>query len=151
MIDRRYRKRMQAYWKRTEARGRRSIERLDITSWFDYWHTHIVWYGRGNTRPENIPQIAATTVRLLQHFEMLAKARSEPIQIWACLCGNTIDNAVYAHSQNPNGSPYPHDFHKVTWDTSVPDWVAATVPTNTHQIGMTSHDGKAVYLVRLRA
>ncbi|GAB3361929.1 hypothetical protein [Lysobacter tyrosinilyticus] len=150
-MDRRYRKRMQAYWARAEARGRRNIDRLDLTSWFDYWHTHVDWYGRGNTRPENGPEIAATTVRLLQHLEMLAKDRSEPIQLWATLCGNTMDNAVYAHSQNPNGSPYPHDYHAVTWDPPVPDWVAAAVPSGTHQIGMANYDGEVVYLVRQRA
>jgi hypothetical protein len=151
MMDRRYHKRMQTYWKRAEARERRSIERLDITSWFDYWHTHVDWHGRGNNRSENIPEIAATTVRLLQHFELLAKGRAEPIQLWASLCSNTMDNAVYAHSQNPNGSSYPHDFHEVTWDASVPDWVAAAVPSNTHQIGMASYDDGPVYLIRLRA
>jgi hypothetical protein len=142
---------MQAYWARAEARGRRNIDRLDLTSWFDYWHTHVDWYGRGNTRPENVPKIAAATVRLLQHLEGLAKDRSEPIQLWATLCGNTMDNAVYAHSPNPNGSVYAHDFHAVTWDSPVPDWAAAAVPSATHQIGMASYDGEVVYLVRQRA
>ncbi|MES2820886.1 MAG: hypothetical protein V4812_18080 [Pseudomonadota bacterium] len=150
-MDRRYRKRMQAYWARAEARGRRNIDRLDLTTWFDYWHTHVDWNGRGNTRPENIPEIAVTTIRLLQYLELLAKDRSEPIQLWATLCGNTMDNAVYAHSQNPNGTVYPHDFHAVTWNPPVQDWLAAAVPSGTHQIGMARYGGEVVYLVRLRA
>lgn len=148
-MDRRYRKRMQAYWARAEARGRRSIDRLDLTSWFDYWHTHVDWYGRGNSRSENIPEIAAATVRLPHYLEMAASGRSEPIQIWATLCGNTMDNAVCAHSKNPNGTVYPHDFPGVTWDSPVPDWVADAVP-NTHQVGTTSSGGEVVYLVRRR-
>ena len=150
-MERRYRKRMQAYWSRAEARGRRNIDRLDLTSWFDYWHTHVDWYGRGNSRAENIPEIAATTVRLLQYFETLAQGRSEPIQLWATLCGNTMDNAVYAQSPNPNGTPYPHDFAAVAWDTVAPDWVSAAVPGTTHQIGTASYDGEVVYLIRQRA
>ena len=142
-MDRRYRKRMQAYWSRAEARGRRNIDRLDLTSWFDYWHTHVDWYGRGS-RTENIPEIAAATVRLLQYLEMRARGRSEPIQLWATLCGNTMDNAVYAHSPNPNGTPYPHEFAAATWDVPVPDWVSAAVPGTSHQIGTASYDGEVV-------
>lgn len=149
-MDRRYRKRMQAYWARAEARGRRQIDQLDMTSWFDYWHTHVDWYGRGNSRPENVPEIAAATVRLLQYLETLARDRSEPIQLWATLCGNTMGNAVHAHSRNPNGTAYPHSFHEVAWDLAVPDWVTASVPGGTHQIGMASDDGEVVYLVRRR-
>lgn len=149
-MDRRYRKRMQAYWARAEARGRRKIDDLDLSSWFDCWHTHVDWYGRGINRPENIPEIAAATVRLLRYLEMIAKDRPEPIQLWATLCGNTMNNAVYAHSRNPNGTIYPHDFPGVTWDSPAPDWAASAVP-NTHQIGTTCYDDGVVYLVRQRA
>jgi hypothetical protein len=150
-MDRRYRKKMQAYWSRVEARGCQNIDRLDLTSWFDYWHTHVDWNGRGNSRAENIPEIAAVTIRLLRYFEMHAKARSEPLQLWATLCGNTMDNAVYAHSPNPNGTPYPHHFPETTWDVAVPDWVSAAVPGTTHQVGTTSYDGEVGYFVRQRA
>ncbi|MEG3792609.1 hypothetical protein V1318_21015 [Lysobacter sp. CCNWLW3] len=150
-MDRRYRKRMQAYWARVEARGRRHIDRLDLTGWFDYWHTHVDWYGRGNSRPENAPEIAAATVRLLQYLELLAKDRPEPIQLWATLCSNTMDNAVYAHSQNPNGTACPRDFRAVTWDPPVPGWVSAAIPSGGHQIGMASYGGEVVYFVRKRA
>ncbi|WP_139215459.1 hypothetical protein [Lysobacter sp. cf310] len=149
-MDRRYRKRMQAYWARAEARGRRQIDRLDMNSWFDFWHVHVDWYGRGNTGPENVPEIAAATVRLLQYLETFAKDRSEPIQLWATLCSNTMDNAVHAHSRNPNGTAYPHGFHAVDWDPTVPDWVAAAVPVGTHQIGSVGDAGEVVYFVRRR-
>ncbi|WP_051293716.1 hypothetical protein [Pseudoduganella violaceinigra] len=140
---------MQAYWARAESRGRCNIDRLDFTGWFDYWHTHLDLYGRGNCRPENIPEIAAATVRLLLYMELRGKARPEPIQYWATLCGNTMDNAVYAHSPNPNGSAYPHDFPGVTWDSPAPDWMMAAMPA-THQLGSASYDGEIVYLVRAR-
>jgi hypothetical protein len=141
---------MQAYWARAEARGRRTIDALDKAGWFDDWHTHIDWRGRGNARPENVPEIAAVAVRLLHRLENATEDRSEPIQLWATLCGNTMNSAVHAHSQNPNGSAFPHDFHDVAWDSPVPDWLSAVVPRDTHQIGMAESGDERVYLVRKR-
>jgi len=148
-MDRRYYRRMQAYWARAEARGRRKIDMLDLTSWLDYWHTHIDWRGRGNRRTENRPAIAMATVRLLCYLELRAKSRRELIQLWATLCENTMDNAVYAQSINPNGPTDPHDFLGVTWDPPVPEWAATAIPA-THQLGMVNYDGNVLYLVRAR-
>jgi len=160
-MNRRYRKKMQAwrarkkmraYWAHAEMRERRTIDRLNFTSWFNLWHTHPDWYGRGNTHPSDIPEIAAMTVRLLRYMEMRAQGRSEPIQLWAMLHGNrgnAADNAVYAHSPNPYDTPYPCDFPMVTWDAPVPDWVSTVVP-DTHQIGTGSDDNGFVYFIRQR-
>ena len=149
-MDHRYHKRMLAYWARMEARGRHKIDQRDFSSWFDYWHTHLDWYGRGNSRPENQTEIAAATIRLLQYAETISQNRLEPIQIWATLSSNTMDNAVYIHSPNPNASIFPHDFYGVSWDTPVPDWLKMDVP-NTHEIGKTSYNDITVYNIRKRA
>ena len=150
-MDRRYQKRMSAYWARAEARGCRSIDRLNLSGWFDYWHTHVDWYGRGNARPENRLDVATSTIRLLRYLEGRAQSRHEPLQAWATLCTNTMDNAIYAHSPNANGTPYPNDFHGVQWDAPVPQWVSTAATDSTHEIGTVSYDGDVVYLVRKRA
>ncbi len=148
-MDHRYRKRMQAYWARVEAREHRKIDRLDIMSWFDYWHTHIDWRGRCKAHPENIQAVISTGIRLLQHLELRAKNRPEPIQLWATICSNTMDNAVYAHSKNPNGNDYPHDFQGVIWDYPVPNWIMALLSTS-HQVGMLNYDDEIIYIIRRR-
>ncbi len=150
-MDRHYRKRMSAYWARAVAKGCRQIDRLDFSSWFDYWHTHIDWYGRGNDRPENRSDVAKATISLLKYLEQRAQATTyAPIQIWATLCPNTIDNAVYAHSVNPNGTPYPHDFHGVQRDASVPEWLSAEVIDDSYDIGLISDDGEITCFIRPR-
>src|SRR3569833_1211274 len=104
---------MQRHWAEAEARGLAAIDNLDSTSRFDLWHTHVDWKGRGNSRPENVAAVNVCAVRLLQHLESRLRTRSEPVQTWVALCPDTRDTAVYAHSPNPNGSEFPHDFYYV--------------------------------------
>ena len=148
-MDRRYRKRMAAYWVRAEARACRRIDALDISSWFDCWHTHVDWYGRGNSREESREDVAASTVRVLTHLAERAETRHEPLQIWATLCNDTMDNAVYAHSPNPNGTAYPNEHHGVLWGKPVPEWVSAAVNA-THEVGVAGHGDGVVYVIRPR-
>jgi hypothetical protein len=148
-MDRRYRKRMAAYWARAEARARRKIDALDLSSWFDFWHTHVDWYGRGNAHIENRADVAASTVRVLRHLEERAGLREEPFQVWATLCNDTMDNAVYAHSPNPNGTAYPEVHRGVLWGAPVPKWVSAAVDA-AHEVGAFSRGEGFVYVVRRR-
>ena len=146
-MDRRYRKRMDRHWAAAEARGRSAIDRLDPTSWFDQWHTHVDWNGRGNSRPENAVAVNACAVRLLQYLESRLSARTEPVQAWASLCPSTMDTAIYAHSANPNGSDFPHDFSYVNWSAPVPTAVAAIVPPG-YQLGLARYGESSWYVVQ---
>jgi hypothetical protein len=148
-MDRRYRKRMAAYWARAETRACRKIDGLDLSSWFDYWHTHVDWDGRGNAHAENRADVAASTVRVLRHLATRAEVRHEPLQIWATLCSDTMSNAVYAHSPNPNGTPYPAEHRGVSWGESVPKWVDAAVDP-AQEVGTTGHGTDLVYVIRPR-
>lgn len=150
-MDRRYRKKMNAHWARAETKARRTVDSLDLSSWFDNWHTHVDWHGKGNSCQENRADVAAATVRLLQHIEHRATGRREPIQLWAMLFGDTRYNAVYAHSKNPNGTPFPHSFGDVAWGKLAPDWMTAAVPDDTYEIGTASDADEVVYLIRRRA
>jgi hypothetical protein len=143
---------MTNYWARSEARARCSIDRLNFSSWFDFWHTHIDWNGRGNSQLGNRQDVAAATIRLLNYLELRAQDRREPIQLWATICDNTMDNAVYAHSPNPNRDSYPNDFKGTQWDASIPDWLAAVVHGGKFEVGayLGPYSDGAVYMVRKR-
>lgn len=147
-MDRRYRKRMTAYWARAESRGRCNIDRLDLSSWFDHWHIHVDVQGRGNTRPENRLDVATATISLLKYLEQRTQARLEPLQVWAVICTSTGDNAVYVHSPNPNGAPYPNEFRDVQWGAPVPEWVSAVNIDSGYEVGVAKRVGECFYIVR---
>ena len=149
VMDRRYRKRIARYLEREAEKNRRALEQLDYGSCFDYWHTHPDWRIRCNRFHEARAMAASATYELLQYAEHLASGRSGEIEVFGSLCENTGDNAVYLHSANPNGTPFPVEFSGVQWDVSLPGELAGIVNPERHQIGLqTLEDGSFQYFIR---
>lgn len=102
-MDRRRRKRMERWWARAEARARTAVDRLEPESWFDLWHTHLDWDGRGHS-PENRRMVNAVAVRVLCYLQARLAHRGTSVQLWADPSPATTNTGIYAHSANPNGS-----------------------------------------------
>ncbi len=118
---------------------------LDADGWFDYWHAHPDILGRANRAR---PMVASLTCRLLQQAEERVSSRRDPVQVWATLCENTANNAVYIHSPNPNGTPFPNVFAGVAWGVEPVEDMGLV--TSGHEIGKWVHEGEVVYFIRAR-
>ena len=66
MADRRYLKKMTRYWAAEEARATVALQDALASEWFDYWHTHLDWKGRGNRHGSDRTAVAAALLRLLE-------------------------------------------------------------------------------------
>ena len=143
-MDRRFQKRIARYLTRQERNASTAISRLDMASWFDLYHTHLDWKSKANRAK---PMVALLTYKLLQQAEASAESRREPIQVWATLCENTGDNAIYLHSQNPNQTEFPYTFDGVEWGVTEPP-EAQGIINSTHEIGRRIYDSGAVYFIR---
>ena len=150
-MDQRYLKRMTAYWGRQKIKSTRSIEGLDYSSWFDFWHTHPDWKSKGNRCPQDRASVALITYELLLYAEKRAESRKAPIQIFATICEDTGRNAIYLHSENPNGRPFPEPFPNVIWGATQPSELAGIVDLETHEIGRSEYSGEIDYIIRRRA
>lgn len=150
-MDRRFKKKMEQYWKKEREKSIREIHSLDIDSWFDYWHTHPDWNFKGNRSNEMKAWVASITIDLLGVIEDVTESESSRLQVWATLCENTGDNAIYIHSENPNGTPYPHEFVNVEWGVSEPVEAEGLINQNTHEIGRAKYEEEIVYYLRKRA
>ncbi len=147
-MDRRYKKRIDRYWKKMTDYSADSLSELSMESWFDYWHTHPDWEGKGNRRSENRNSAAALGYQLLQQAEALAASKQQPVQIWATVCENTSDNAVYVHSENENGTPFPHTFDDCTWGITELPGLSLDIDLNRHEIGLMNYSERTIYIIR---
>lgn len=78
-------------------------------SWFDYWHTHLDFYGYGNSSLKMRKQHVKSFVNLLNNLEVALEMRGKPYQLW--LLFSTVDageDAVFIHSENPNENNFPY-------------------------------------------
>jgi len=146
-MDRRYEKRMVRYWAEMERKACRSFGALDMTSWFDLWHAHPDWRGKGNRGHENRLASIQLGYSLLKKAEDLARGAPKPIQSWLAVCPNSRDDGVYLHSENSNGTPFPYPFEGVEWGASDHPALNAIVDTERHRIGKALYDSEPVFFV----
>ncbi|MBW8773813.1 MAG: hypothetical protein JF596_01715 [Stenotrophomonas sp.] len=147
MVDRRYRKKMLRYWAREETKADAILARALESEWFDYWHTHLDWKGRGNRHPTDRAEVAGALLRLLQR---VVSVRRDDVQCWVTLAADTGNSALFMHSRNPQGSAWPHPFEGTRWDAEMPKWLALLLPGGM-QAGCWGKDEHQVWMVRERA
>ena len=80
----------------------------DENSWFDLWHTHIDWNGKGYESPESRK---AYLYKLLSTFiEFKSELRNYPheFQIWIIINEeDSSEDGIYIHTKNPNEDNFP--------------------------------------------
>lgn len=148
MVDRRYQKRMIRYWAREEAKANAILDRVLESEWFDYWHTHLDWMGRGNRHVSDRIAVAAGLLRLL---ERAVTSGREDVQCWVTLAPDTGQSALFLHSPNPRGTPWPYPFDGVTWDIAPPDWLAPVLSSTGLQPGRWGEGDNQRWMMRARA
>ncbi len=149
-MDLRYLKRMSAYWARKERMARARLDRLDFTTWFDLWHTHPDLRSKGNRCTENRASVAEITYRLLRYSEQLSVTRGSLIQVFATISADTGSKAVYVHTANPNGTPFPHPLDNVRWGVDTPPELSSAIDLAIHEVGQTQGVSSAEYVIRSR-
>ena len=147
-MDRRYAKRMESYWTRQYRKAIRDLDRVDIGSWFDLWHTHIDWDSKGNRFLEQRMRAATLTYDAYQYALSRAKGRAEPIQVWAHFCEDTGNNAVYVHTPNANGTAFPYVFVDTEWGVAAPPELEH-LPLAAFELGRMRFNGETSYVLRL--
>jgi hypothetical protein len=147
MVDRRYLKKMTRYWAAEEAKANATLDRVLESEWFDYWHTHLDWKGRGNRHVSDRTTVAAGLLRLLKRA---VSSEREDVQCWVMLAQDTGQSALYLHSPNPQGTPWPHPFDGVTWDIELPGWLAPLLSSDGLQAGRWGSGESQRLLVRVR-
>jgi hypothetical protein len=146
-MDRRYEKRMKRYWDKMREFAVRSFSNLDPNSWFDYWHCHIDWQGKGDKRQKNRESSIKLGYEILKMAEDFTSKTNGPIQFWWFIHESSYDDAIYLHSPNDNGTPYPYDFAEVTWGKNDNKVLAEVVDTEQYKIGTIINEHGTIYVI----
>lgn len=146
-MDRRYKKKMDRYWYEMRKRALDSLSYVDPEDWFDYWHCHIDWYGKGDKRPENREAAMVLGYEVLNLATHLKARAHGPVQCWWHISEHSVEDAVYLHSPNENNTPFPHEFPDVTWDTTDNPFLSTLVDHATFRIGKLVNEDGTLYVV----
>lgn len=127
--------------------------KLDLggpNDWYDFWHHHVDWQGRGNRsgRERNLHLAALftafeNTLKQLQNYK-------EPYQIWLSFTvRNAYQNTLFFHTPNPNEQNFPYLFDDFVWKDCTPNFLAPFMKP-TYEIGCAPWQNDIYYVVRLR-
>jgi hypothetical protein len=150
-MDRRYKKRIDRYWDKMRKSAQINIDNLDSSGWFDYWHCHIDWLGKGSKHAENRLSSLVLGYEVLNMAEKFTEAFNGPIQCWWYIHEESYEDAVYLHSQNENGTPYPYDFNGVHWNTLENELLNKVIDLTKHKVGVIKNEYGITYVVTSNA
>jgi hypothetical protein len=117
--------------------------------WFDLWHTHLDFYGRGNSsvkiRREHIKAHITLYNSLLEKLQTLEK----PYQSWIELVDKDASlDAVYMHTPNPNEDNFPLKIENISWNCAVPTYIKDLIDLNEYNIGYYKSESNKYYIIQ---
>ncbi|MDX8363355.1 hypothetical protein [Cytobacillus sp. IB215316] len=118
-------------------------------SWFDFWHIHLDFYGRGNrnlkVRREHIKAHISLYNNLLKKLEQYDKE----YQSWVYICeDDTGSDAVYIHTPNPNYDYFPHQIRDLQWKCEIPKSFKDLIDLNKYNIGYYKSKYEEAYFIQ---
>ncbi len=124
---------------------------IDIgdSDWYDQWHSHIDWDGYGNLRWRfRLLHLQALAVSFKRCAEQLEHFR-KPYQLYLYLnSGNSQDDGVFLHTENPNRSEFPCIFEDSTWsENEVSGFFQELLPEYSFRAGTQCWQGQQIYLI----
>ena len=136
-------------------RNRAATFSIDLrpSQWYDLWHEHFDWrgysHGDRRARTQHLSALFGAFSRALQQ----ASKAGRPVQVFVSIApdSNADQDALYVHTPNPNGTPFPHAFEGVRWDVPPPPFLRAFVEGKAWQLGAAMRDRSVWWVIRPRS
>jgi len=125
--------------------------RIDLseTSWYDLWHTHFDWCGYGRRgRRHRRPHLEALFTAFGRALDQ-AKESRKPVQVFVSIASvaECEQDALYVHTPNPNGTPFPYRFNGVVWGVKPPDSVRHHLAVPHWRVGRIQSNDQVTWVI----
>jgi hypothetical protein len=107
---------------------------LIAKQWCDLWHQHFDWRGFGDTGWLHRRRHLSALLVALSHARKELTDAGIPCQVFALVHPNDSgSDAIYVHTKNPNGTPFPI-VHTGETVISLPPLLASRICLTRHQV-----------------
>lgn len=140
------------YYARLRERAATFSVDLGPASWYDLWHTHFDWrghsHGSGRARRAHLDALFTAFRRVL----VQAADSTIAVQVFVSIASDreSEQDALYVHTPNPNGSPFPYAFEGVRWDVAPPPILRPFVQGEPWDVGAVDVERSVWWMVRPR-
>jgi len=124
-----------AYYRKLRRKAEGFRVNLAAKTWCDLWHEHFDWDGKGNdgwlARRKHLRALLAA----LRRARAELRSSSQPHQLFALVHPRSSgDDAVFVHTPNPNGTPFPHEFAGYRAVPALPPLLAGRVDRSLYRV-----------------
>jgi hypothetical protein len=139
------------YYRRLFREARQFRVNLRDKQWCDLWHQHFDWRGYGNhSHADHRHHLRALFLAFERARRELA-TQPIPHQIFLYIsAGDAGSNALYVHTANPNGTPFPRAFSGVRELRHVPGLLRGLCNTEHYWIGSEHTNDGLWYIIQAR-
>jgi len=140
------------YFARLKERAATFEVDLGPLQWYDLWHQHFDWHEYAQRchryRRQHLEALFTAFRRVLQQ----ASEAGRPVQVFVSIAPESEpgQDALYVHTPNPNGTPFPHSFERVNWQAAPPMFIRSFVDEEPWEVGALEQDGSTWWIVRAR-
>jgi hypothetical protein len=139
------------YYRSLQRRAEEFCLDLGPNAWYDHWHTHFDWHGRGNKKGKARSQHTRALFIAFENVLNQTTTYQKQYQTWLLFnASDSSQDAICFHTPNPNAQNFPYRFEGFRWGVSAPGFLRPYFK-ETYEIGMTEFEGKDWYAVRLKA
>ena len=126
------------YYERLQKRAAAFQLDLSESHWYDLWHQHFDLRGYSRMRPRvRRAHLAALFTSFRRALQQAANSQRR-IQVFVSIAppSEAEQDALYVHTPNPNGTPFPHAFDGFGWNVPAPPFLREFVAGEEWEIGV---------------
>lgn len=141
------------YYRRLRASAATFSLDFGSSQWYDLWHIHFDFRGYSRRSPQARTEHLAVLFTAFKGVLRQASEATRPVQVFVSIApaSEPEQDALYVHTPNPNGTPFPHKFQGVEWDAPVPAFLRRFVADEPFEVGIVRDDGRPWWVVRARS
>ncbi|OIN65884.1 hypothetical protein BLD48_13175 [Exiguobacterium sp. KRL4] len=126
------------YFRQLQIEQHLTAHKLDFSpnSWFDFWHVHLDFDGRGNGHLKIRKAHVRALLHLMNELDAELQTWGHPYQLWIELSRQDAGmDAVFVHSNNPNDDNFPHTVLSLSNSVGpLPDYLESIDDLKNYQI-----------------
>jgi hypothetical protein len=137
------------YYRKLSKKSRTFSIRMDKKHWCDLYHEHFDWDGKGNASKTDRVKHLNALFRALRRTRVELSTYGRPYQLFAYIdLDNSANDALYVHTPNPNGTPFPNPIESISVVVQAPPVVAARINVAEYEVRRcTSVNERVLYVV----
>ncbi|WP_028776712.1 hypothetical protein [Shimazuella kribbensis] len=123
--------------------------KIDEDSWFDFWHIHLDFQGRGNHRLHIHKEYIKAHIALYDDLVYRLEKLKKPYQSWICIhLEDAGADAVYIHTPNPNNNYFPHCVNNINWNCKIPHSFKGLIDEDKFHVGYFKSVYEEIYFIQ---